>query len=325
MKRTELRATSRTERRAFPKSESRLRTDGGGGRTPMRPAAPWPLREPRAMLTVLSGLEAGRVVALDGDETILGCDPDAQIWVSDPAVSWRHARVVRGRDGAIFLDDLGSTNGTFVDGRRVEGRQRLEPGQSVQLGPSFRVRFALGDNYEESFLRALYDSSVRDGLTGAFNRRYFDQRLAAEITYAHRRQGSLAVMMIDVDHFKQFNDALGHRAGDELLCTLARELGRVLGTTGVLARWGGDEFAVMARSAAGEDSGRLAERLRAAARVASAGAPGTRLQSTISIGVAVLKELQSDEGPAELVVRADKRLYAAKLAGRDRVCRHDPE
>jgi diguanylate cyclase (GGDEF)-like protein len=268
----------------------------------------------------MSGLDAGRVVALDHDETVIGRDPGAHVWVADPAVSWRHARIAREARGAIVLHDLDSTNGTFLDGERVAGSAVLQAGQQIHLGPTFRARFGVGDTYEESFQRALYNSSVRDALTGLFNRRYFDQRLASELAHAHRRESALAVLLIDIDHFKQLNDKHGHQAGDDALRILARDLGRVVRSEDVLARWGGDEFIAIAREATRDDATQLGERLRSAARSAWVRSGEIVVSTTVSIGLATLSDLRPDEGPSDLIARADERLYGAKLAGRDCVC-----
>jgi diguanylate cyclase (GGDEF)-like protein len=271
----------------------------------------------------MSGLDAGRVFALDHGDTVVGRDPDADLWVSDPAVSRKHVRLVHDPVGGVVLHDLDSRNGTFVDGERVESRRRLQPGARIQLGPTFFMRFSLADSQEESFQRALYESSVRDALTGVFNRRYFDRRLASELAHAHRASGSIAVLLLDVDHFKELNDAYGHKAGDDLLCELARQLGRVVRAEDVLARWGGDEFIVLARNASAEAAQQLAERLRSAAQMACVVANEVPLSSSISVGVATLAEIDPDDGPTELVARADDRLYGAKLAGRNCVRMRD--
>jgi diguanylate cyclase (GGDEF)-like protein len=271
----------------------------------------------------MSGLEAGRVFSLDHGETIVGRDPGADLWVSDPAVSRKHIRLVHDPVGGVVLHDLGSRNGTFVEGQRVERRRQLEPGARVQLGPTFLMRFSLGDAQEESFQRSLYESSVRDALTGVFNRRYFDRRLASELAHAHRASGSIAVLLLDVDHFKELNDAYGHQAGDDLLCELARQLGRVVRAEDVLARWGGDEFIVLARNATAEAARQLAERLRTAAQTAYVVANDVPLSPSISVGVVTLCEMDPDEGPTELIARADDRLYGAKLAGRNCVRMRD--
>jgi diguanylate cyclase (GGDEF)-like protein len=315
----ESRATLRSEK---PKaqSRSRVRTRRRQRDTPLRPGAPMPSSPARAFLTVMSGLDAGRVLAVDHDDTVIGRDPEAHLWVSDPAVSWRHARLVRDDGGGLVLHDLGSTNGTFVDGQRVERRWPLHAGARIQLGPSFLLRFTIGDAHEESFQRVLYESSVRDALTGVFNRRYFDQRLASELAHAHRSDGALAVLLADIDRFKELNDQHGHQVGDDILCELARQLGRIVRAEDVVARWGGNEFAVMARDATADAAEQLAERLRGAARAVRVFANGVAVSTSVSVGVVTLAEIEPDEGPGELVARADDRLYVAKLAGRDCVC-----
>jgi diguanylate cyclase (GGDEF)-like protein len=316
----ETRAVGESDQHSDPHSGSRIRTARRQRDTPLRPAAALPWSPPRGLLTVMSGLEAGRVVCLDQGEVVVGRDPEADLWVTDPAVSRKHVRIVHDREHGVVLHDLGSRNGTFVDGKRVQRTRQLQPGARIQLGPTFLMRFTVGDAREEGFQRSLYESSVRDALTGVFNRRYFERRLASELSYAHRSNGSIAVLLIDVDHFKDLNDAYGHRAGDEILCGLARQLGRVVRAEDVLARWGGDEFIVLARNATAEAAHQLAERLRRAAGTAHIIANEVPLSPSISIGVVTLAEIEPDEGAAEIIARADDRLYGAKLGGRDRVC-----
>jgi diguanylate cyclase (GGDEF)-like protein len=316
----ETRATLDAEKPRKAQSGSRIRTTRRQRDTPLRPGRAMQWSHPRPLLTVMSGLESGRVIPLEEGETVVGRDPTAHVWVADPAVSRRHARLVHDRVGGVVLHDLGSRNGTFVEGERVERRRRLEPGARVQLGPSFFLRFSVADAHEESFQRSLYESSIRDSLTGVFNRRYFDRRLNSELSHAHRSSGSIAVLLIDVDHFKELNDTYGHHAGDDILCELARQLGRVVRAEDVLARWGGDEFVVLARNASADDAAQLGERLRTAARTVSVYAEEVPLSPSISVGVVTLGEIEPNEGPAELIARADDRLYCAKLAGRDCVC-----
>jgi len=224
---------------------------------------------------------------------------------------------VRSETGKYTVSDLGSTNGTFVRGRSIQ-LVALGSGDRVQIGPNVVLRFAITDETEESLLRRLYESSTRDALTGALNRRYFLERLATEAAYAERNRTSLAVLMIDVDHFKAINDRWGHLVGDQVLRALSTTLSRNIRKEDVFARYGGEEFAVLSRAAQPVDGDRLAERLRGivdALRVPTANAI---LPVTVSIGVAHLHECK---GAAELdlVALADGRLYRAKAAGRNRV------
>jgi diguanylate cyclase (GGDEF)-like protein len=237
-----------------------------------------------------------------------------------------HARIYRDVEGGRWLfEDRGSTNGSFVGGKAVKAPIEVKSGDRIQLGPNVVLRFAILDATEADLQRKLFDSSTRDALTHLYNRRYFAERLVAEVAYARRHQTPLALIMIDVDHFKAVNDTYGHLAGDAVLCAVADEILRVVRTEDVVARYGGEEMIVLAR-ASGRDAGaRLAERIRASMaelRVNGTGAPAT-IRLTVSLGVAVLDELDLGTEESALIGLADARLYRAKQAGRNRVVTED--
>ena len=149
-----------------------------------------------------------------------------------------------------------------------------------------------------------------------FNRRHYDQRLDAEVKAARRARRSLALLLLDIDHFKACNDRHGHEHGDRVLVELAALLGRHLRTRDMLARYGGEEFAILLAGGADEPAALArAEELRAAVQAAAvAGRPAGAV--TVSIGVAALGGEELEQGA--LFRRADAGLYAAKAAGRNR-------
>jgi diguanylate cyclase (GGDEF)-like protein len=162
--------------------------------------------------------------------------------------------------------------------------------------------------------------ATRDALTGLVNRRHFDARLDASWRSAGVSGKPLTVMLIDVDHFKAFNDGYGHQAGDEALRAVARALGSEAGNAGLVARYGGEEMAFLAAGLSEHEAEALAGRLRRAVEalgIPHAGAPETG-QATVSIGGACLLPLagRSANGALQL---ADQNLYAAKRQGRNRV------
>jgi two-component system, cell cycle response regulator len=286
-----------------------------------------------ATLTVLTELHAGQVFPLDREETVLGRDKNVDVTLEDGSVSRRHAILRRSDSGAFSLTDIGSTNGTFVGARRVDEPVVLVSGDRIQLGANVLLRFTITDEAEAALQRRLYESSTRDALTGVWNRKYLFERLASEVAYARRHASALAVLVVDIDHFKSVNDTLGHLAGDRVLRALASHLARVLRLEDVLARYGGEEFVVLARASSVVDAERLAERLRAAVerlRVPLAHESSTAdgpfrppphdLGVTVSIGVAYLADAPEDATGTALVAKADTRLYRAKRAGRNRVC-----
>jgi diguanylate cyclase (GGDEF)-like protein len=164
----------------------------------------------------------------------------------------------------------------------------------------------------EARLRHLAD---HDALTGLLNRRAFEESLEAHVARARRYGAAGALLLLDLDGFKDVNDTLGHHAGDALLIRVAGALGDRLRETDVLARLGGDEFAVLLPMESGEAAELVARALVDVVRGLDAGV-------TVSVGVAVV---DSGEVTAEgLMIDADRAMYAAKGAGRDGVRVHGP-
>ncbi|WP_189334063.1 GGDEF domain-containing protein [Actinoplanes ianthinogenes] len=165
--------------------------------------------------------------------------------------------------------------------------------------------------------------AMTDDLTGIYTRRYLSDALRAESERAARQDGSLAMLLVDVDHFKHINDTYGHPAGDQVLREVARRLRDACRDTDVVARFGGEEFAVLVTGAAPDGLAAQAELVRA--RIA--GAPvlvdgRTAITVTVSVGAAALPGTASTE---ELLLTADSALYAAKRGGRNRVVMGDAE
>ncbi|MBF0400931.1 MAG: diguanylate cyclase [Magnetococcales bacterium] len=167
----------------------------------------------------------------------------------------------------------------------------------------------------------LRDQAVRDVLTGLFNRRYLDETLPREISRSTRLQQPLAVAMLDVDHFKRFNDTFGHEAGDRVLREVATLLKSRLRKSDLACRYGGEELTVVMPSLDIHAARERMESIRQGIKEISIEHNGVALgQVTISIGVAALP--QHGSSGEELLQKADKALYTAKQAGRDRVIVH---
>ena len=179
----------------------------------------------------------------------------------------------------------------------------------------------------ESDLRAaavaLKEESLRDSLTKLSNRRHLDDRLAEEIAFARRHGTDLSVIMVDVDHFKSVNDRYGHSAGDEVLRAIASRLRASVRTEDTVARFGGEEFAVVLRATDLAASRIAAERIRQIISASPVDLLSGAIPVTISAGCASLASSRSDSASA-LMAAADGRLYAAKQAGRNRVKSSDP-
>ena len=164
---------------------------------------------------------------------------------------------------------------------------------------------------QRELLERLEHLSMSDALTGLGNRRAFDEALSAEMARARRAKGSMGLVILDVDHFKQFNDRHGHQAGDDALVTVARVLADEARAEDRACRIGGEEFALLLPGADGATAAAVAERVRRAIEENSAPVAGV----TVSLGVASSR----GDDPRNLLETADARLYVAKEAGRNRV------
>ncbi|NLE14772.1 MAG: GGDEF domain-containing protein [Spirochaetales bacterium] len=166
----------------------------------------------------------------------------------------------------------------------------------------------------------LRESSIRDHLTGLFNRRYFEETLKNKLKRAQGAESSLGIILLDVDHFKQFNDTYGHDAGDAVLTELANLMLRHFDITVSVCRYGGDEFAVLLSKTQKEELLLLAESLVKKVRSLSVMHKNKPLGAmTISCGYALHNRT---EGLEQFIKRADQALYQAKEQGKDRVAGH---
>jgi diguanylate cyclase (GGDEF)-like protein len=167
-------------------------------------------------------------------------------------------------------------------------------------------------------VRAQRHAAITDGLTGLRSRRFFEQALHAESMRATRTGSDLAMLLLDIDHFKTVNDTYGHNAGDQVLVEIAHRLGGLVRPGDLVARYGGEEFAVLMPGASPQTAREVAERIRRGVAMAPMAIGEDRLhQVTISAGASGMPVPCADAG--ELVLAADRALYAAKGAGRNRV------
>jgi diguanylate cyclase (GGDEF)-like protein len=163
--------------------------------------------------------------------------------------------------------------------------------------------------------------ATTDALTGLPNRRAFLERAEQARLASQRQRHPLALMMIDIDHFKQLNDRWGHACGDEALVVFARTARQVMREYETIGRLGGEEFAMILPGADLQGAMQAAERLRLAVRAATVMTSGPSYTMTVSIGVVVL---DPNEDLSAALARADRALYAAKRDGRDRVEAGEP-
>jgi diguanylate cyclase (GGDEF)-like protein len=274
-------------------------------------------------LVVYSGGDTGRQITLEEGTHSIGRSAAAQLAIDGPGMSRLHAEVtVQG--GSVLLRDLGSANGTFVQDQRLNGPRLLNDGDLLRLG-SVLLKFYEHRSVDAALHDRVYRLAMIDAGTGLYNRRYLNDALRRELRLARQRRQPLAVISLDLDHFKRVNDGYGHAAGDLVLRECAVLLGPLVGSAGILGRLGGEEFLVLLPNTPLAAALALAERLRAAVASRAFMLPvgegeGRRSilhRQTVSLGVA-------EWGPAmletcDLLDAADRRLYQAKHEGRDRV------
>lgn len=207
---------------------------------------------------------------------------------------------ISGRQRALFADTLA---------RKVDELERL----NEELEGKVRERTC----ELEAANRKLSEQANRDSLTGLFNRRYLDDTLPREIERCRRTGGELAVLLLDLDHFKRINDSRGHQAGDELLRRVADALAQASRGSDIACRYGGEEFVLVLPGAAREVALRRAETLRARISSQPMDSASAAPEISVSIGIATLRR---DGLDADALLRAaDKAMYRAKQAGRNRV------
>jgi len=281
-----------------------------------------PPKDRTACLIVLSGTNVGKVYPLNKDQVTIGREDGADIQLMDAGISRRHAAVFR--QGSSFLvNDVGSRNGTFANNHRLDSPHQLRDGDKLQVGVMTILKFSYGDDLEANYARKMYDAALRDDLTGVFNRRYFDDRVRSEFSFAKRHGTALALLMIDLDHFKRINDTRGHVAGDQVLRDFAQRMLQIIRAEDVLSRYGGEEFCVLCRNTELMQASTLAERIRHDTSAVPFQLPDGPLTVTVSIGVVASDDTLAS--PEEMVEAADEALYQAKTRGRNCVVTRRPK
>ena len=271
----------------------------------------------RPCLVMIKGDFIGQVYELKSDVTIVGRGDDADLVISDISISRRHAMIVD-RAGDYYLSDLGSTNGCFLNKEQITTATVMTEGDKVTLG-NIVFKFTYQDQDDTEYHMMLMNMAVKDGLTRIYNKRYFSEVLEKEFDYNRRNKVGLALILFDIDHFKQVNDTWGHPAGDFILKHMAELIEDTARGYDVFARYGGEEFVFLLRGATLEAAVNLAERVREEVEKHVFEYDSIDLQITVSLGVVCWDGGDEIENSEALVEAADKYLYAAKGAGRNKV------
>jgi diguanylate cyclase (GGDEF)-like protein len=262
-----------------------------------------------------TGPGMGTRYALADTPVVIGRGNDCDIRINDHSVSRRHARIQPGADG-YYAVDLQSTNGTFVNDVPAS-ICKLKDGDYLRVGNCI-YRFLAGGNVEAEYHEEIYRLTIIDALTDIHNKRYLIEFLDRELARSARYGRPLALILFDIDHFKQINDDLGHLGGDFTLRELAACVKRGIRKEELFARYGGEEFVVVLPETDAAGALQAAERIRTLVERQPFQYEGKTFEVTISLGVATTAGEEALT-PTQLIRQADDKLYQAKGDGRNRV------
>jgi two-component system, cell cycle response regulator len=275
-----------------------------------------PQKERQPAVILYDGDEIGGLHSLTKDETIIGRTTGCDIVIPEARVSPRHAMIRRTAPGAgeFEIVDLKSAGGTFLEGAPVE-RAVLQSGDKVGIGGRI-LSFAMLDKADLAYQSRIVQMIHVDELTGLFTKRSLFRALETELTRAQRYHHPIAVLMMDLDHFKQVNDTYGHLVGSFCLSEVGRLIRESTRETDVSGRYGGEEFVTFLPETDVEAGRIVAERIRVAMECHAFRHNDVTFGVRISIGIA---GWPADGNDVEsLVHAADTALYRAKNSGRNR-------
>jgi diguanylate cyclase (GGDEF)-like protein len=291
---------SEIKTRVTPFSEPHISTDGG--------------QDCLVVIYAPSSSQLGKRFALADGNVRIGRGLENDVVLHSDSVSRRHA-LIEIRAGGYHLVDMHSTNGTYVNDELVDMHE-LDRGDQIKIGDTI-LKFLSGADLESQYHETIYRMTIMDGLTSIHNKRYFVEQLERELSRAVRHGRPLAVVMCDIDHFKAVNDEYGHLAGDHVLKEVAQLAKSRLRPDDVIARYGGEELALILPETDLGGGVLIADELRKMIATATFVFEDEDIDVTISCGVA---QLDVGWSSYDFVKAADEQLYAAKHAGRNRVC-----
>lgn len=269
------------------------------------------------VLIVIRGSLQGKKYSLKGGvKFVMGRDKTAEIQIEDGNVSRQHSQIVREGD-QIFIEDLGSRNGTFVNDEVIgTARKALEKEDMIKVGSTI-LKYLPAGTLETLYHINLTNAASMDKLTGLYNRKYINEVLDAEFKRAKALHSDLSVVLFDIDNFKKINDTHGHPAGDYVLSTLGAQVkASGLRERDLAGRWGGEEFIVVMAHSSGDQAMEVSERIRKKIEAHKFEYDGKIISVTVSLGVAYLKK-DYHEGN-DIYKAADKALYESKHGGKNR-------
>jgi two-component system, cell cycle response regulator len=256
---------------------------------------------------------SGSLIPLNYRRTTIGREQLCTIEINDDFMSRTHA-ILELTDSGYMLTDNHSRNGTFVNDQRITSHL-LRPGDQIRVGNHI-FKFLSADHVEALYHEAVYEMMTIDALTGIYNRRYFEDAFRREVLRSQRHGRSLALLMFDIDLFKSINDAHGHLVGDEILKALCSRIRSRIRGDEIVARVGGEEFAVVLVETTRDNARKIAETLCDLIAASPLLPHDPDLRVTISIGGTFTHGLEAITDQ-DMIARADQQMYLAKAAGRN--------
>lgn len=285
--------------------DDRLTSGGAYG----RPAMPCIVHTSDTLTDTLYWLSSDK-------EFTIGRAPESDVCIRDQSVSQRHARVVSTPAGAVFVEDLGSTNGTYVNGEKIV-RHALCDGDKVHIGPHHILKFCYQVNAASETTGYGEAAATRDALTGAYASHYLLMRIDEDFSRAKMKHEDLALLMFDVDSFEEIKETHGPGAGDMVLREVAKVVSAVLRREEVFARYDMHTFVVLLRNLTDAEVVVLAQRIGRVVKYHPFLHKGKKIRTTVSLGIGSLAS--NMKNAMDLISKAQAFLDKARRAGCDTI------
>lgn len=285
-----------------------------------------PSKRNRACLVQYSGRELGKRYPLEGMEVTIGRGIQSNIVIDEQSVSRQHARITLLTEAdSISVEDLGSSNGTYINDKKVTEPTEVRDQDVLRLG-TVLLKFFAQDNIDSIIQDKIYRMATIDGGTQIFNKKYLLESLDREFRFSRNYNKDFSIIYYDLDHFTAVNTNYGHNAGDDVLREGAAIVKKTIRKDDIFGRFGGEEFVILLPDTAIKLASELGERVRKSMedyifKLTYADDKGGQHKAnhkqTVSVGVSQLND--SMPTPKDLLEDADKKLYHSKQTGRNKV------
>ena len=274
-------------------------------------------------LVQYNGDQLGKRFSIDQKVSIAGRSPEATIFIDDPSVSRMHAKLFFSQ-ASTTIEDLGSSNGTFLNDKPVQVKSSIKNGDMIRLG-AVLFKYFSSSNVDNLVHDQIYKMVTIDPGTGVFNKRYLQDTIKSEFKISRTYNQDISVIYYDLDFFKKVNDTYGHDAGDHILKESAHLVRTLIRKQDILCRFGGEEFIIILPSTSEKVAIELAERIRTSieshifqiTQSTPQGSTVVQHKQTLSLGVAGINP--QIKNAQKLLEVADNRLYQSKQTGRNKV------